>query len=226
MATTPYERFQTDYTESDPGSDISVDSETKLTVTTLDRGQIDAYVYKDAGANYFDGDWEFLFDLKISLLSNIAIVMVSAVANGVDDFTALDAATSDAAVIQLYGLASPPHRVYTVSLQNGQLSTSAAATILQLNTQYYCKFTRDDDAGPTGTQYIYVYDDAERTNLVGSTSVACKNLKADYRYAHAVMSYGAASTYNSSFLFENWDIGEDYSIAGGSNPANLFFEFF
>ena len=50
------EDIDTDWTEADPGDDMTA-NDTTITMTDLSTRDTDSWWYKDFGANYFDGDF-------------------------------------------------------------------------------------------------------------------------------------------------------------------------
>jgi hypothetical protein len=170
----------TSYTEVDPGADITVAADT-ITFTDLSRN-VESYVYKDFGTDYWSGDFEHRFKVNYSASAASGLVQVWGMANSVESIENITQHIS----IWLYA-----GRFYIrerdVSWDAGTSLISGIAT----DTDYYLKIVRDDSEGTYGTLYLYVYSDLNFSTLIGSTSLALR-VKLDFRYIYAL------STYNDS----------------------------
>jgi hypothetical protein len=170
----------TTYTEVDAGADITVAADT-ITFTDLSRN-VESYVYKDFGTDYWSGDFEHRFKVNYSASAASGLVQVWGMANSVESIENITQHIS----IWLYA-----GRFYIrerdVSWDAGTSLISGIAT----DTDYYLKIVRDDSEGTYGTLYLYVYSDLNFSTLIGSTSLALR-VKLDFRYIYAL------STYNDS----------------------------
>ena len=81
------ENFTT-FIETDPNSRIAVTS-SKVTWTSLSRNE-DAYVYKDKGEDYFDGDFSHLITVKMTAGVKDGRVYLWGLTNEIDDMKAID----------------------------------------------------------------------------------------------------------------------------------------
>ncbi len=95
------ENFTT-YTEVDPNSRITKTS-TKVTWAALDRNET-AYVYKDKGVDFFDGDFTHLLTVYMTTLVNGSYVYAWALTNDLNSIRVIDNANGDALGVWLGGL--------------------------------------------------------------------------------------------------------------------------
>jgi hypothetical protein len=180
------EDFST-YTETDPNSKIAVTS-SKIDVSAIDRGD-NAYVYDDKGSNFFDGDFEFLFEGYIdSATTNGYHAMACALAN-VNNKVSTD--TNDDQGIRMYREGSASR--FLVQEQDGSNGYQTSTGDLSLDTLYYLTLERDEAVGTYGTLYLYTYSDSDRTTLEGSASVALHSSKKDFRYIYGWTNRGDGS---------------------------------
>lgn len=184
-ATAAGEDFTT-YTEVDPTGVITV-LPASLTATALPK-DIDAYIYKDFTADYWSGDFTHTFDVMAVSGGQLASCGIWGMANSVDDYRALDQ-TSDGAQIRGAGF-TLTNWILRLALEFQGYSNNVNA--LSYNTQYYCTMERDDDGGAnsTGRYVLSVYDDEDRTSLVGSATVdANADKQLDFRYLYSMGTY-------------------------------------
>lgn len=80
----------------------------------------------------------------------------------------------------------------TLQETNGSTDTTDASTALVLNTRYYPKIVRDDDAGTHGSLVCTIYSDAKRS-VVADTLTVTLTEQQDFRYLFAMISYDGAS---------------------------------
>ncbi len=179
------------YTEVDPGDDITVSSDgTKVTYITLPRN-VTSYVYDDFGVNYFGADWSHDFTLHSSGGSDFGIVAVAVLANTVDDIKGMRDANVDYLTLLFYKSGTLSILLEECNAGSRTSSSLAFAT----GTVYYCTLYRDSGVGANGTVYLYRYSDVARTSEIDNMSLA---LTEDqwFRYRYAVNSFnsGGANT--------------------------------
>lgn len=173
-----YQDFTT-YTEVDPNSDITVTTN-KIDVSSMSRN-VDAYVYRDFGADYFDEiDWNFevLHDAAAQGLSR----SLSGFANNIDDANNW----SDPYLAVRVNRDGSGNRYIKISTYGGGSSELAISN----DTRYYCTLTRVAGAD---TAYLYVYTDSDRTAEHGNKFAT--GLSGDkFRYFYGVASWNSATS--------------------------------
>jgi len=192
----------TTYTEVDPNNKISV-SPTSITFSGLQRN-VDAYVYKDFGTDYFSGDFTHLIDISITgPSSEIGSCEPWMLANGVDDEKGLRDASQNYIFCQLSGGGSG-----TLILRERYNGTFYDHTygFLNLSTTYYLKIVRDEAVGTYGTLYCYIYTDVNRTSLLTTLSVTL-HAKLDFRYLYGLNSLNNGDSNILSGAVSNLDTG-------------------
>lgn len=192
------------YTEVDPLNRFTITSH-NIDVFNLSKSE-DAYVYFDKGVDHFDGDYEHLEDAIIhNTTSHRSECGLWGLSNVVDDRNTLRS-TYD--VHSLSAFYETPDIFF--SLTEGVSGSSYTDSFLSgsFETAYYFKIIRDESIGTYGTLYCYIYDDAERTSLVDTLSLALHE-KRDFRYVYAVSSYNTGGTTRHFYAdINNLDLGE------------------
>jgi hypothetical protein len=166
-----------------------VDTQNKITVAansiTFDYVEnVEAYVYWDAGENYFAEDYEIQFTINVTSGDN-SIMMVSFLSNTLDDSRAAHQA-SDGQGVRV----TPDATDFTMNISdysNGLMSLGV--TGLSLSTNYYCTLIRSDAEETYGKVYLNVYSDSDRTNVVGAVSITLNHGRHDYRYLYPASGY-------------------------------------
>jgi hypothetical protein len=171
------------YTEVDPNDRYSVTSN-KVDVTALTRDET-AYVYRDAGVDFFDGDFTQRFEAYVSSLTTVSgTAYVCAKTNDLDDMSALLSGSKPVLMTTLQRGAAN-YGFYIQEFYDG--SSYLDGDDLSADTLYYFTVVRDENVGANGTYYQYIYSDANRTTLVASQSLAL-HAKVDFRYIMAIDS--------------------------------------
>lgn len=205
-----YEDFTT-YTEQDPNSDITIASATEINVSTLNE-DVDAWVYKDLGENHFDGDFEHLVKITINAWTgNWPGALVWLLSNDIDDGNGLQTANKSFLGILFYRNGAFNQVNISLRERDGSTSYSDIYTSgnLTLPKTYYLEIERDEAVGDYGTIYCRIYNDAERTDLVDTLTVALHTSKKDFRYVFAVDSWDADNAaIDISFDVEDLDLQE------------------
>jgi len=195
----------TGYTKLDTGSKFSVGA-SSITVTNLPSNE-DAYVYKDKGADHFDG-FSHNFDFQPTALSgSTSKVFPWIIANAVDDGWGISVSGSQG--IGAVFINSFNRLFFIWNLETG----SNNSAFLTVGTPYYCTVSRST-GGTTVT--LNVYSGAGRTSLVWTRSCTVGTTR-KYRYVYAVASGNSGHTDTASAVIANLDIGE--AAAGVPFPA-------
>ncbi|KKL20224.1 hypothetical protein LCGC14_2457620, partial [marine sediment metagenome] len=203
------EDFNT-YTEVDPNSRITVATR-RVTWTALTENE-DAYVYKDKGVNFFDGDFVHLFTVRTSAVSATTRNGYWALTNTLDDLVGTD--TADGSYLALrFEFTDPLLSLRLNEVDSGDFRESSNITI-SLNTTYYLKVYRDESVGSFGTLYLAIYTDAARTTLLSSVvSLALNTSKKDFRYIHAVITYNNGANDFATGFSENMELFSSLTTA-------------
>lgn len=181
----------TTFTEVDPNTRITVTS-TQASFSALARNE-DAYVYKDRGADYFNGEFIGQFDFEITAHGDSGgVVGLWGVANVIDDIQGIINSSEDALSVNAWWNGS------TLYLILAEIDGGVAYEVtyaISLNTHYYCTIKRNENLGTYGRLYLRVYSDAARETLLIEKSLALHSSKKDFRYHYAVQSRtGAGAT--------------------------------
>ena len=193
------------YTEVDPNSKITVGTR-RAAWTDLNRNE-DAYVYKDKGAAFFDGDFIHYLTIRFSATEISAEGGIWALTNDLDDLRGLGTNSKDALYLHFVNPSSPDElRINGQELDGGTAYGGASYYVVSLDTTYYLKMVRDESVGTYGTLYSYVYSDDARTTLLATLSVALHTSKKDFRYVHAVQTWNAGTAHKSSGYSENLEL--------------------
>lgn len=155
-----------------------------ITVTSLTRNE-DAYIYKDFGAAYFNGDFDMSVDFKITAITNNGYMALWALKNAINDINNAE----DTLLVYAYLSAGS----YTMVAQerNGAVNTNSGNYVYTLNTQYYARIKRNESVGTYGTLYFDIYGSAAsrdaETSALGNLTVTLTE-KQDFRYLYGVNS--------------------------------------
>jgi hypothetical protein len=187
VAITDFLQDTGDFSETDAAARIALTDANTVTVTDLDNDE-DARLSIDKTADHFDGDFEFHVDIKCTANgANGDRCGVWALANTTDSLNDIDTASGD--YFAVYWMESGGSDYFVLEeCDGGTLYTDTSSAVI-VNTQYYLKITRDDDAGTYGTVYCYIYDDEAMTSLVDTLTVALHTSKKDFRYLYWVIGY-------------------------------------
>ena len=170
----------TTYTEVDPNTHITKTA-SKITWAGLSAVE-DAYVYKDFGVNYFNGDFTHLITAKLTAATADGRAYLWALTNAVNDMKGIEDAGDSYLAIFLYGTGSA-YNLYIEECNSGSIGQDSS--VILLNTIYYLKIVRDESVGTYGTFYCYIYSDEARTTLLDTITQTLKTSKKDYRYLFA-----------------------------------------
>lgn len=201
----------TTYTKTDPLSRLTVTS-SKVTWVGVRRNE-DTYLYKDKGANHFDGDLEHLLDFRYEGAGYWSLTNCWALCNLINDFDDIDAAGGDGLAVVQREESSGVHKLFLKELDGGTQYDDVYTASEPVT--YYLKVKRDEAVGTYGTLYLYIYSDAERTNLLDTLSIALHSSKKDFRYIYACQSWDTdssdANNWNDGWT-ENLDLQEEAAV--------------
>ncbi len=196
------EDFST-YTEVDGGGNITVTS-SKIDCAAVDADE-ESYVYDDKDAAHFSGDYEHLIETYITSIISNGRIYLWGLANLINDFYGIDDDSSgDYHGLACYGSAE----YYFLEECDGGSITQDWSGAGYDGVLCYMKIKRDEAVGANGTLYCYIYDDAPRTNLLDTLSVALGE-KQDFRYIYGMSGYNrGASGVGATCYCQNLDIQE------------------
>lgn len=195
----------TTYTETDPGSKITVTS-TKVAISTMPDNAV-YNVYKDYGTDYFDSLNTFV-ELYLTSGSNngqFGPGFVNTATPGTEARGTL--ATTDCWVMLYY------YNAADIRLTRGAYVTADISVATSTATLYYCTFSRT--AG-SDTVTFYIYSNAGRTTLVDTLSVAGYGTGTKWQYQYALLMHAGSDGSSQTGYIQNLDL----NIAS-SGPANL-----
>jgi hypothetical protein len=197
-----YQDFTSGWTETDPSAKITVSS-SRVTWTSITFSQ-DSAVAKDASVG-FTGDWDIAFDFRIDSGSDVAF--------GVDNIALNDSTAKFVSAVQIGEAASSKVRVklYNIELNTYGEDSIEDTTTLAVNTVYYARWRRDDDAGTYGTLYLDIYGssanrDAGASVLVSLTRTITVFTKVDMTVCKICATFDASDTNLRSGYLENLDL--------------------
>jgi len=195
----------TGYTKQDANGRYTV-AANQLTVTGLTQ-QEDAWLYKDRGANHFDG-FSHNVDAKQAAVLSYGGCDCWGLSNVVEDAQYWHDNYSAALDVPFSGAL-----LYMCNRETRSYSGQAITT----GVPYYLTISRA--AGGT-TVTLYIYTDAARTSLLASKSVSVAGAN-KYRYLFGTNSVNSGVAGRTiSALLANLDIGE---AAAARTPWHLFF---
>lgn len=182
------------YVEVDPAAKLVV-ANSKLITSAL-TSIVDSYIYRDWGAGYWSGTLTDLFDLRITAnAANAAQVCYGGWANGVGSLYQVPDSLS-----VMCSSASWGRGIYLAEYAGGAFYLSASVVGIALNTTYYFtlkRFPPSVPIFPSGYAIVSIYNDANRTSLRASLTVALHSTPA-YRYSYPIRSVNNAAA-NSQF---------------------------
>jgi len=203
------EDLESYYTEYDPDGKIVV-SRRAITITDLTNDN-KAYVYRDMGVDFFDGDFTHHFEATVTAAVSSAKWSVWAMANTIADIREIDNASGDAYNIQFYEAGGNPVWEFVDMTAGGRSKTASAE--ITYGVTYYFTVVRDESVGTYGTIYVYIYTDADRTVLFDTLTVTLKISKKNYRYIYAMNSFDTiSSTPKGSGTVADLVLGPDYTL--------------
>jgi len=201
-----FEDFTT-YVEVDPNNRYAVAANT-ITINDLSRDEV-AYIVKDKGVDFFDGDYTHLIKYRTASSSVIistvyAWLLANKVAGGWTIDQTVPTLGSHSLELQEIGITA--NCILGERVAGGSFFKDQFSGVV--NTQYYSKIVRDESIGTFGTLYCFIYTDPARTVLVDTLSVALHE-KMDFRYIYAANSYDFTESKAYDGTIENLDLGTE-----------------
>lgn len=199
------------FTENDPSSKITTTSSDIITsnIDQSDKG----WVWYDAGAGYYSGDFMFQFSLNISdadLGGYIGgyIILSNTLPGTTNDWLVkiINSSTGNFDTLGLWFYDDPDNKVQARIFQRrAEASTAAYSANYEFgllsavaNVEYYFNFKYDADEGTYGTCYLDIFSDSAMTDQLGEISYALTEANS-WRYFVPFMGGGSTvSGYYSS----------------------------
>lgn len=177
-----YEDF-TAYTEVDPSSDLTVDTNS-IVVDTMTRG-VDAGVYKDFGVDHFTGDFTFTWDFNFESSNGGSDSAASVFALTQNYLLTRDARDVGNNGFDIYISASAPNIItFLRDWQND--SADQTSEIYPPPKRFWFTLTR------SGTSIaLQIHTDASRTTLYDTLNINQSSAHA-YRYLYPLSSLSSA----------------------------------
>lgn len=210
----------TTYVETDPNGRYTVTS-TKVDVVGLTRGEA-AHVLKDLGVAHFAGDYEHLFEVEVTSggAGTAAVFLPWMVSNTIGEFETQWLTDYNGCELNVKDSVATQYAFYTREGDGGSNYNDVWADFENdpvghpsINNLYYGKVKRDEAVGTYGTLYIYWYDDAPRSNLLHTTSIALHTSKKDYRYHYVANSQDVSAAFPMDCYSQNHDLQEVVATA-------------
>lgn len=214
-------KYLNTYTETDPNSHLSK-SPYQVIYTSLVRNE-DAYIHYDYGVDFFDGDFEHHFELKITTAGVNGLCELWTLANLVDDYKGIVDASGDMLAVAAYHDGS--NVVIQVSEVDGGTSYASTAYIATVGTSLFATVTRTEAVGSYGEIRLKLYSDAARTSLVSNEAVILHTSKKNYRYQYSGQSFNSGTAQTQSGTIQDLEFvdlwtGEDLSAYTKSDPGS------
>lgn len=205
------EQDYTTFTETDPAADITV-AAASITVNTLKK-ETPAWVYRNYGANYFNGDINHKFSYKVTDADMGAALGIWGLAEHVMGIA--DIAAAGNSCLSIVARRSSATGTYALQLweYDGGTLYNDNTNLVEVNTEYYITVVRDEDVGDHGKAYCYIYTDSDRTVLLDTLSLTLHSSMKDYRYLYAVQSMNEAGVQETSCIISNLTIPGNPSLA-------------
>jgi len=182
-----YQDF-TSFTESDPGYELTVDNSRKVTFAGLGTPD-DTLLYKDFGANYFQGDHKVFYKLTVTAFNQYGLVGAALSSHA----ECLDTRRTNTREYNSWWLYSDPT---SSASEEGDGSTTAYKNDPALNDfltegTYYVRLFRDETNSRIKITFFY---DEDMTVEILSFYKAITDSSPALRYLIAVESYGSSGT--------------------------------
>lgn len=178
---------------------------------------------KDFGADYFDGDFSFELEILVyddgQCAQDLGLGMFCVLSNVDNDVGDLIVGDDDYIGFYVFTGQSGVYDQQIV-LEEFDSGTSYKDTYGVssgiVDTQFWYRMYRDENASTYGTLYLYIYSDEERTTGVDTLSLELHTSKKDYRYLIPVSTrYSNVSLRNMVMNFSNLNL--DAETSGGSS---------
>jgi hypothetical protein len=190
------------YAEVDPNGHITA-STASINFDGLTRNE-EAYVYRDFGAGYFNGDFHHELTIRIDLSPGSdfnSVAYVWGLGNAIGSF--VGANHNEWLAVQIFN-GTGSSTAFQIGIQELSGGTMTAQQNLPGVPQgtYYLSIYRDESEGAHGTLHLDIYTDEARTNLYNSLSIAL-TANTDFRYLYVLNSNNTGYTYQISGYVEH-----------------------
>lgn len=194
---------QQDYTtatEVDPGSDLTITSDT-IAIDTLDRDEL-TWVYWDEGAGGISGNLTYTLQVKQITATLDFLVALWSLGNELAGFAGRPVSV-DQLTIYFTNVLGADRPQLSILSRVGSVTNSDTSIELSNNTDYWLNIVVDIDAL---TITCFIYSNALMTTLV-DTMVANIDSAISMRYLFALRNYGTGTSGHSfSGYVKNLDI--------------------
>lgn len=176
------------YTEIDATERLTVSAYT-ITVASLDNDET-AYLYRDFGTDYFNGNLKFKLVLNIGAAGNTgAAIFPWALSNDIGTISSLNGAGADkdALFLEQYVVVAAPNYFLQIGFYKDGVLTSSGGVKVAINTTYYCDIYRNSTEGVSGKLYCDVYTAPSFTGSYSQTSLNLDENES-FRYLYGISS--------------------------------------
>jgi len=176
----------TTYTVVDDSSRLTIDTHS-VVITAAPRNET-IYLYGDAGAGFYDGDFVHNIDVNLSGGSqNGARMCIWGMSNVINTLTRFGYDNSEAVCVTLVRTAGN----LDITIDNYFDNVGSTHRNLTVSTDYYLTISRDYDGGASskGRYTCYIYSDSTRATLVDTIYVDATAQK-DFRYFFGINGLG------------------------------------
>jgi hypothetical protein len=207
----------TTFTEVDPDSKITKTAD-KITWSNLKSRGDPAYVYKDMGENFFDGDFEHRFQFYFSRLDSYGYMDLWRIS----DVISADQ-SKNSLYCQIYQDTLHGYKEFRVGYNFDAGSGKDGYNPISYSTLYYVVVKRDEAVGTYGTIYAYLstggyYDDGGSLIATLSKALPAK-LDFQYIYGMANMGWEDPPGYYSTGYFQYLDLQGPHTITASAGSG-------
>lgn len=205
----PFQNFNVGYITSDPSNFFTISgSGFKIDFTALEGklGTPFARIGKDFGVDFFDGDFEHLHELKIDSSTSDLTVMESWQLSNIDgNLDDILGANGDCLMISIRrDVSTSLRRIALVEVDGGALYADVYDDFL--TNLLYKKTSRVEAVAPNGTVYHYIFDDAPRSNLLDTLTIALHTSKKNYRRFYPITQRTGNAAQTITGFVQNYDL--------------------
>ena len=195
------------WAEVDPGTDITPDSATKISWSSLDIRNTSSYYYCDYGADYFNSNWDFQFEVYASAVTEGYGMIHWQLGDEVGNLKAVldgDAETDDAVILFIKN-DSGQYKAWLELVEDGAWINISDTVNINASTLYFITVNRNHAGGAnsTGSYTLTVRTGSHDGALIGNvTSVDCSAGEQNgFQYLYVCNTYnsGVASKTASGY---------------------------
>lgn len=186
------EKVNLDWIVEDPNGRFEITPST-ITATGLTRNE-DAFIYKDFGTDYFDGDFVHWLKTSASGGASSSRIPVWALTNEIDTPYGLQNNYADCLYINWYN-SSGNWILQIYEMVNGGILADSSSN-LSADTDYWLEIRRDESVGTYGTIYCDIYNNIDRTatHKVDTITITLTESN-DFRYLFGLSAFNAGDDY-------------------------------